>query len=198
MNTGRALFALRDRANVRLPTGTPFCVVHGQAAGVGSVAFTASFVDFDAAGRFIERSWLSVLRHELVDTTTSVRALVHRDGLELLASHMALSPTHVGLLFEDAVPALVGNDGGYVVPSFGTDDTLTNTNLEMTGEAELFWEAWRTPTVLARSSNGALPDVLRGVDGGDLRSFTSDGTDFVWLEARGRDEPTRTYASVEL
>ncbi len=198
LNSGRALFALRDRYGAPAADDAPFCVVHGQGVGVGALAVTAGFVDFDASGRFIERSWLSVLHHELADATTSVRALVHRDDLDLLASRMAVSPTHVGLLFENAVPALVGTDGSYVVPTFGTGDALTKTNLEMTGETELFWEAWRTPTVLVRSSNGAPPDVMRGVAGGDIRSFASDGTDFVWLEARGRDEPTRTYASVEL
>lgn len=196
--SGRAVFALRDRYGAPAADDAPFCIVHGQAVGSGALAVTARFVDFDASGRFVERSWLSVLRHELVDATTSVRALVHRDGLELLASHMAVSPTHVGLLFENAVPALIGNDGTYVVPTFGTGDALTKTNIEMTGGAELFWEAWREPTVLVRSSNGAPPEVMRAVAGGDLRSFTSDGTDFVWLEARGRDEATRTYASVEL
>jgi len=109
-----------------------------------------------------------------------------------------VSPTHIGAVFGFSVVTLIGNDGSRILPTYGSTDTSDAHNFEMTGEAELFWEAWREPTVLVRSSNGARPEVLRAVDGGDLRSFTSDGTDFVWLEARGRDEATRTYASVEL
>ena len=198
LGTGRAVFALRDRANARIATGSPFCSVSDQGVGSGALVASVNLYDYDDAGRFVENAWMAVLRHELVDAPTTLRSLVREADFELTSNGIIPTATHVGMLFEYAVSALVGNDGSFTVPTFGTGDALTKTNLEMTGEAELFWEAWREPTVLVRSSNGAPPNVLRAVTGGDIRSFASDGTDFVWLEARGRDEATRTYASVEL
>ena len=199
LHSGRAVFALRDRYGAPAADDAPFCIVHGQAVGSGALAVTARFVDFDASGRFVERSWLSVLRHELLEEPAVVRSLVNVDGWgDRTSRRLHVSPTHIGAVFGFSVVTLIGNDGSRILPTYGSTDTSDAHNFEMTGEAELFWEAWREPTVLVRSSNGAPPDVLRAVSGGDLRSFTSDGTDFVWLEARGRDEATRTYASVEL
>lgn len=199
LNTGRALFALRDRWGAITPDDEPFCFANAHGVGSGSIGVSARFVDFDAGGRFIERSWMSVLRHELAQVPTSVTQLVNLDGWgELQNRSLHLSPSYMGGLFGSSVVTLFGNDGSHVLPTYGSSDTSEATNLEMRGEAELFWEAWRTPTVLVRSSNGAPPEVLRAVTGGDLRSFASDGNEFVWLEARGRDEATRTYASVEL
>lgn len=199
----RALVAFRDRGNARIPTGDPFCSIYGQGSGGGSLAIEVNFMDYDASGDRLERAWWSVLRAELSDPLGSLRELYRNEEHgSSFAPRLRVSPTHVGARFGN-VPVLVGNDGSYVVPTFGTGDVSETSHLEIFGSADLIWESWRGPTVLVRSGSGAAPTVLRsvegeGVRGSDIRGFSSDGNVLAWLEGRGYDDATLTYESVSL
>jgi len=196
-DTGRALFALRDRALT--PSDEPLCGVTDWGVGSGGLAVSVAFLDYDVTGDVLERSWMRVLRADIEALPESLRSLVHRDDWESLRSReMRLTETHVGLLFGASLPVLVGSDGTFVRPTFGTSDTTSKVNLVMTGETEMFWESWDVTKVLSRSIGDAPPEVIRAVAGGDVRGLSSDGIDFTWLEARGWDEDALRYDSVSL
>jgi hypothetical protein len=203
LGTGRVLAAFRDRGNASLPSGEPFCSIYGQGSSTGSLAVEVNFMDYDASGDRLERAWWTMLRAETFDPAASLRELYRSDVHGgSYASRLRLSPTHVAALFGD-VPVLVGNDGSYVVPTYGTGDTSETSQLEIFDSEDLVWASWRGPTVLVRSGRGAPPTVLRSVEGeavrgSDIRGFSSDANVLAWLEGRGYDDETLTYESVSL
>ena len=196
LETGRALLALRDRINARLPSGEPRChfTTFATAVGGGSLAVSVSFWDFDPTGRFVQESWMSVLRAARLGAEP-LRALAKLDGWDS-PQELRVSATDVGARFRWG-PMLVRNDGTHAVPTSGLGMSNETDHLAIWGENDLFWEAQREPTVLLRSADGAPPIVVRAVEGGDVRGFASDGTDFAWLEARAWDGVAH-YGSVSL
>jgi len=143
---------------------------------------------------------MRVLRAELGELPESFRSLSHHDDWgSAMAQQMLLSRSHVGLLIGWSVPMLVGNDGSAVFPTDGSGVTSAKLNFAIAGESELFWESWGAGLrVVARSSAGAAPEVIRAVDGAHIRGFASDGVDFAWLEGRGWNDAARTYESISL
>lgn len=200
LDSGRALFALRDRGNVSEPHDTPSCEIDTGGAGAGSFAVAVSFADYDVTGDVLDRSWMILLRAEAPGAHSSVRGLYLReDWGSRFVRRVVVSPTHVGAIFGSRVPVLVGNDGSYVVPGSGTDDGASSIeSLTFLGSSDLLWESRRDPDVLVRSRGGTAPAVLRAVDGGDVRGFATDGRDLAWLEGLDVDPITREYANVSL
>ncbi len=196
LETGRALLALRDRRNARTPLSEPICILgtFATAVGGGSLAVSASFLRFDPTGRFVWDEWMSVLRADRLGAEP-LRAMAQLDGWDS-PRELRVSATHVGARFRWG-PLLVRNDGTHAVPTYGLGMSEQTEHLAIWGENDLFWEAQREPTVLLRSANGAPPVVVRSVEGGDVRGFDSDGTDFAWLEARAWDGVAH-YGSVSL
>ncbi len=199
----RVLVAFRDRGNARIPRGEPFCSIYGEGSGGDSLSIEVNFMDYDASGDRLERAWWSVLRAEVGDPRGSLRELYRNEEHgSSFAPRLRVSPTHVGARFGN-VPVLIGNDGSYVVPTYGTGDISETSHLEIFGSHDLVWESWRGPTVLVRSGSGAPPTVLRsvegeGVRGSDIRGFSSDGNTLAWIEGRGYDDATLSYESVSL
>jgi hypothetical protein len=148
--TELAVAAYRDRGNAAITRGEPFCSIYGQGLGNGALAIQVNFFDYDVSGDRLERAWWSVLRAERSDPNATLRELHRRDvnGVTY-APRLRVSPTHVGALF-GSVPILVGNDGSYVVHTFGSGDISERDHLEIFGSNDLVWEAWRGPTVLVR------------------------------------------------
>ncbi|MBX7194625.1 MAG: hypothetical protein K1X94_21400 [Sandaracinaceae bacterium] len=203
LDTERALLAFRVPEPTPDIQGDPYCGIFDAGIGADALALTVLFYDFDVSGDVLEREWTTVLRAESADARGTLRAL-YRDDYGAGASVMRVSPSHVAALYSWENVFAFGNDGSVLRPTYGLEEFYgPKSNLELVAGSDLIWDQFRSPTVMVGSRNGAVPTVLRSVDGGetrgsDIRSTTADGNTLAWLEARGWDDAAREYASVEL
>ena len=203
LDTNETLMALRMR-EPSADRGAPSCMIFDAGIGSGSVAFTVRFYDYDDTGNVLQREWTGVLRAEVSDPSGTLRMIALQDSGGVMASVMQLSASYVATLWSWAIVRGFGEDGTVLSPTYGLEEfSGSKTNLELLGESDLLWAQWRSPTVLVRSRAGAPPTVLRSVDGGetrgsDIRGFAADGNTLAWLEAHDWNDPTRSFARVEL
>lgn len=177
------------------PRTTADCFVLPASLG-SDAAVTASFAEYDAAGSRIVRSWARFYRGT-IEQLPDARLLHHHDDFADLLQTLRVSPTRIAMEASGASAYVVDDDGTF---------TIANRSLYPHGVQELhlvgddiFWTDWNRYVSLARSTRATSDGtIFHSVEGGDVRSFSTDGVTFAWLHAFDQAPDTLRYARVEL
>lgn len=95
-----------------------------------------------------------------------------------------------------AMAVTVALDGTLTIPSTPLYPNYVQ-ELQLT-DAGTFWSDWGASVSPAHAPPGGPGRVIRALDRGDIRGFSTDGEDYAWNEDYDQDPVTRRYARVEL
>jgi len=192
--TAGLVMAFRDY----LPSGAdddrPRCRIN---AAVRGAAFSASveLYEYDPTGFVLIRNWIRFYRGE-VTNPGDVAMVVHRDDFPLPIQTLRLNETTIAAEIEGTVAVTVARDGTLTIPSTPLYPNYVQ-ELQLT-DAGTFWTDWGGYVALAYAPPGEEGRVIRALDRGDIREFSTDGEDYAWTEAYDQDPATHRYARAEL
>ncbi len=173
----------------------PACYIDA-ATSADDVAISVSFSEFDASGEMLLRDWTRFYRGR-VDELPSMQLLAHREEYVGSVQTLLVSPTRVAAE-ANGTSAYAIDDGLVTIANRALYPNYVQ-ELHLVGD-DLFWTDWGDRISIARATREAGGDgsVFYAVDGGDVRSFSTDGETFAWLQAFDQDPETLLYARVEL
>lgn len=193
LDDGRIVSAFRE-TNTAVGGG-PLCFMDVATSG-SDVAVSAQFKEYDERGMTLLRWWSRFYR-STVDELPTARLLVDTDQYLAGIQTLRVSPTRIAAEAEGN-SAYAVDDGGLIIANRALYPDYVQ-ELHLVGD-DLFWTDWADYVSIARATREGDGDgrVFYAVDGGDVRSFTTDGETFAWLQAFDQDPRTLRYAHVEL